>query len=101
MRKYYFSRLNKTVVWEWEDYCVEAVSAKQAELIALGAFTEYEGVVADAAEYLDGEGLELTRKSTDPPVWAGLTVLLMHGKTLGMIDKQFDIEIDPPFEAEG
>lgn len=101
MPKFYFTRVNKAVVWEFEDYCVEAVSAKQAELIALGAFTEYEGVLTDCVEDLDSGGIELIKKSTDPPVWAGLTALLGHGKTLGMIDKQFDIEIDPPFEAEG
>ncbi len=104
MPKHYFSRINKTVVWEEEIYTVDADTKEDAEAIARELFNEYDGVLTDAQE--NDNRIELVVNRHDPnmqhlPVWAGYCALLFQNRVLSVIDKQFDIEIDPPFEAEG
>lgn len=104
MPKFYFSRLNKTVVWEEEVYTVDADTSEDAEAIAREQFNEYDGVLMDAQEHDDRIELVIDRHRPAMrhlPIWAGYCALLFQNRVLSVIDRQCDIEIDPPFEAEG
>ena len=104
MPKFYFSRLNKTVVWEEEVYTVDANTSEDAEAIAREAFDKFDGVLIDAHEHDDRIELEVNRHAMHMqhlPIWAGYCALLFQNRVLSVIDRQCDIEIDPPFEAEG